>query len=595
MIGTRILLLLAGACAILAAHPGCAAEPASARLDRLAQEVHERSLDLFPLAETMGRGAGPRQGRLELTFTAEHRERQRRYHLWILNELTEIPAGELRHSEKLTHQLLAYRSRQALEWLELPFHQHYILIHLDGGVGNNLIRLVSRQPFRNEADYHAWLRRLQRYPEFLDSVVRLMRDGMEAGITIPRAILDRSLPQLRALAPDAREPATSALWRPVSRFPASMDSAARDRFEAAYRKLLVEEVLPAIRRLAAFVEHEYMPRARTTDGLSGLPQGDRMYSLAVRSQTTTDMSVDEIHELGLREVSRIQGRLLEAGKTAGFKGPVSELRHWLAANPENFPFTSGDQVIAYLNQLHARIVPQLPGLFGKLPTTPFEIRLTDQAIAASTPAQWYPPSDDRSRPGVFAIPIVNPRERSTYGLASLLAHEGMPGHHLEGALRLERSEIPAFRRRFRINAFGEGWGLYAESLGHDLGLYDEPLALMGRYGAELFRACRLVADTGLHARGWTRERVRRYLVEECGTSEARAVNEALRYMAWPGQALGYKLGELAIRDIRARAERRLGTRFDIRAFHDAFLAEGQLPLGMAGERMDAWIEAQEKR
>jgi uncharacterized protein (DUF885 family) len=195
---------------------------------------------------------------------------------------------------------------------------------------------------------------------------------------------------------------------------------------------------------------------------------------------------------------------------------------------------------------------------------------------------------------VFAIPVVNPRNRSTFGLASLLAHEGMPGHHLEGGIRLE-NPVPALRRRMWINAFGEGWALYAESLGHELGLYDEPLALMGRYAGELYRACRLVVDTGLHARAWPRQRAIRYLVEQCGSTEGGAANAVLRYMAWPGQALGYKLGELAIRDIRAQAERRLGSRFDIRAFHDAFLAEGHLPLGMARERMEAWIDAQARR
>lgn len=463
-----------------------------------------------------------------------------------------------------------------------------------GGVANNLVRLVGRQPFRHEADHRAWIRRLQRYPEFFDGVARVLREGMGASITVPRAILARSLPQLKSLAPDAGDISRSALWRPVTRFPASMDAAARERFESDYRTLLEQSVLPAIRRLAAFVENEYMPRARTTDGFGSLPGGDRMYRLSVRSQTTTDMTPEEIHELGLREVSRIQAQLLEAGARAGFEGALGDMRRWLAANPENFPFTSGEEVVEYLNRLHARIVPRLPRLFERLPRARFEIRLTDRAIAASTPAQWYPPSDDGTRPGVFAIPVVNPRNRSAYGLAALLAHEGMPGHHLEGGIRIE-NRFPAIRRRFWINAFGEGWALYAEYLGHDLGLYDEPLALVGRYRAELLRAGRLVADTGLHAKGWTRERAIRYLVEECGATEAGSTNEVLRYMVWPGQALGYKIGEITIRDIRAKAERRLGSRFDIRAFHDAFLAEGHLPLSMARERMDAWIDEQAAR
>ena len=250
-------------------------------------------------------------------------------------------------------------------------------------------------------------------------------------------------------------------------------------------------------------------------------------------------------------------------------------------------------MIEYLNRIHARIVPQIPKLFGRTPKSRFEIRLTDPAIAASTPAQYYPPSDD-GRPGIFAMPVTNARQTSTFGLAALLAHEGMPGHHFDSGIKLD-NKVPDFRRRLSFAAFSEGWGLYAESLGHDLGLYDQPLELMGRYQYELWRACRLVIDTGLHARGWTRQQSVRYFVEECGMNEAGATSEVLRYMVWPGQALAYKIGELTILELRAKAEKRLGQRFDIRAFHDAILEEGHLPLDMLRQRMDAWIDAQDKR
>ena len=289
-------------------------------------------------------------------------------------------------------------------------------------------------------------------------------------------------------------------------------------------------------------------------------------------------------------MKRIQASFLAAAQKAGFSGKVSEVRAWLRSKPENYPFTSGEQVIEHLNGIHARIVPQLPKLFGRLPKARFEIRLTDPAIAASTPAQYYAPTDD-GRPGIFAMPVVDPRQVSSFGLAALLAHEGMPGHHLETGIKLE-NKVPEFRRRMWFNAFGEGWALYAESLGHELGLYEQPLELLGRYSFELLRAGRLVVDTGLHAKGWTRAQAIRYLVEECGQTEGAATNEVLRYMAWPGQALGYKIGELTILELRAKAEKRLGARFDLRAFHDAVLAEGHLPISMLRQRIDAWIEAQ---
>lgn len=571
--------------------PGlCAAQTASQRLERLAHEVQERGLDLFPVGEIFSRGAGPRQDRLELSLTDEHRERQRAYHRWILAELEGIPAGELAPSEKLTHELLAWRARNSLEWLAFQFHQHSVFTHLDS-IAFGLVRVVGAQPFRNEADYAAWHRRLQRYPAYLESMERTMREGAAAGVTAPRVLAQRALSALEALAPD--DMTKSALWRPMRRFPASMDADARARVEAEYRRLLAQEMFPAVRRLAAFARNEYVPAARTSDGFGALPAGDAMYRLQVRFATTTDMTPDEIHELGLKEVKRVQALFLAAGEKAGFKGRPGEFRAWLRSNPENYPFTSSDQVIEHLYRLHARIVPQMPKLFGRMPKAGFEIRLTDPAIAASAPAQYYSPTDD-GRPGIFAMPVTDARQTSTFGLAALLAHEGMPGHHFEIGIKLE-NKVPEFRRRFWVAAFGEGWALYAESLGHELGLYEEPLDLMGRYSFELFRAGRLVVDTGLHAKGWTRQQAIRYFVEECAMTPGGAAAEVMRYMAWPAQALSYKIGELTILELRAKAEKRLGSRFDIRAFHDAILAEGPLPLSMLRQRIDAWIDEQDKK
>ena len=568
-----------------------AAQTTSQRLERLAAESYERALDLFPVSEIFSRGAGPRQDRFEITVSDEHRERQRAHQRWILSELEGIPPGALGPSEKITHALLAWRARDSLEWLAYPFHQHNAFSHLDGGVAHLLVRIVGQQPFRNEADYRAWFRRLQRYPAYLEAVEKVMRDGAATGVTTPFVITQRALAQLEGLAPE--DVTKSVLWKPMTAFPASVDADTRARLETDYRRILSEEMFPATRRLAGYVRNDYLPKARTTDGFGALPGGDKMYRYAVRSNTTTDLTPDEVHDLGLGEVKRVQALYLAAAAKAGFRGSVSEARVWVQGKRDTYPFTSGEQVIEHLNAINARIVPQLPKLFGRLPKTRFEIQLTDPAIAASAPAQYYSPTDD-GRPGIFAMPVTDPRRVSTVGLAALLAHEGMPGHHLEIALKLE-NKVPEFRRRMFFNAYGEGWGLYAESLGHELGLYGDPLELVGRYSFELFRACRLVIDTGLHAKGWTREQAIRYFVEECGQSEGGATNEVLRYMVWPGQALGYKIGELTILELRAKAEKRLGKRFDLRAFHDALLEEGPLPLSMLRQRVDAWIDAQDRK
>lgn len=570
---------------------GRGAKTASMSLDRLVKDSREKYLDLFPLEETMDTGPGPRQDRLEMYFTGEHRERQRRYHEWVLSSLRDIPLQELNRTERLTHRLLARESELGLAGLKFPFDQHFIFIQLDGGMANDLVKLVGRQPFRNGPDYRAWFSRLRRYPAFMDGVSQLMKEGMASGITIPRTIVERSLAQLDALAPPDQEMTKSALWKPMTQMPGTIDAASRNALEAEYRQLLASDVFPAARRLARFVREEYLPRARTTPGFGALPRGAEMYRLLVRWNTTTDMTPDAIHELGLKEVKRIQEKVTTAAAKVGYAGPVKDLGRWIQSKPEYFPFTTGQEVLDYLNGINARIVSQLPKFFGRMPKARFEIRLTDPAIAGSAPAQWYPPSDDGTRPGIFAIPVVDARQRSSIGLASLLAHEGMPGHHFDGSIQREGS-LPEFRRQGWITAFGEGWALYAEFLGHDLGIYEDPPALIGRYMDELYRSGRLVVDTGLHAKGWTRERAIRYMMEECAFEQTRAEREVDRYMAWPAQALGYKLGELTIHDIRAKAQARLGPRFDIRKFHDALLEEGHLPLNVLRERMDTWIAEQ---
>jgi uncharacterized protein (DUF885 family) len=579
----RILLLLAFSAPAL-----CGAQTASERLDRLAAEQTERILDLFPVSEIFGRGAGPRQDRVELSFSDEHLERQRAFQRWVLKELEGIPRSELAPSEKLTHELMAWRAGTSLDRLSTPLHQHTAFIHLNGGLAFGLVQVVNRQPMRNEADYRAWFRRLQRYVPFIDDVGRVMREGAAAGITTPRVVAERTVSQLDALAPE--DMTKSPLWKPMTGFPASIETAMRASLEAEYRKLLVAEVFPAIRRLTAYARTEYIPKARTTDGLGTLPGGDRMYRLAARHETTTDLTPDQIHELGIKEVKRIQAHYLAAAEKVGLKGTISDVGRALRDDPQLYPFTTGAQVIEHLYRIHARIVPQLPRLFGRMPKAAFEIRLTDPALAATTPAQYYAPSDD-GRPGIFYMPVPNPRRASTVSLAALLAHEGMPGHHFEIGFKLE-NKLPEFRRRLTMNAYGEGWGLYAESLGHELGLYDNPMDLLGRYSMELFRAGRLVVDTGLHAKGWPRDKAIRYLVDECGSTQGGATVEVLRYMAWPGQALAYKIGELAILDLRAKAQGRLGARFDIRAFHDVVLAEGNLPLSLLEQHVESWIQGQ---
>jgi uncharacterized protein (DUF885 family) len=560
----------------------CAQSPHE-RLGRVADQSHSRYLDLFPQEETLAIGAGPRMDRLEEHVSVAHEARQREHHERVLKAVAAIPARGLDESDRITRRLLEDRSRGALERLEYPLQEHMMLIPLDGGLAADLVQLMTRQPFRDETDLRAWMRRLERYPGLLSAARKRLEAGIEHGFTTPRVLVERSLDQWARIAAD--EPRASTLWAPAQRF----DSA----LAGEYEKILGEKVLPAMREFARFVREDYLPKARTTDGVDALPQGDRIYRMLVRQQTTTQLSPEAIHEMGLAEVRRIQLQVLLAAGNVGYKGELRDLRTWLRTDPANFPFRKPDEVLEYLRAIHARILPALPRLFHRLPRIPLEIRLADPALAASVPAQWLPPSTDGTRPGIFSMPVVDAREISIVSLASLLAHEGMPGHHLQGALARELP-LPAFRRGLRINAYNEGWALYAESLGHEMGLYDTTPALLGRYLDELYRAARLVADTGIHAKGWSRASAIEYMMEEGGLGERAATNEVLRYMAWPAQALGYKVGEITLRDLRTQAERSLGDRFDVRDFHQRVLGQGQVPLDLLRERVQAWIATRVK-
>lgn len=579
---------VAAACLALSPHAGASA---STRLAALAEHTYQAQLDLEPLLETYREGAGPRQGKLAIPFSRDHLQRSRVAHRRTLGSLKTIPVAELDETERITHRLLEYEARIELEGLEHPRLEHALLSQSWGGIASQIVFVIGIQPFRNESDYRSWFARLRRYPALLAEARVALERARRAGITTPAVLVRAALAQWSAIVPADGDVEKSTLWKPIGQFPAELDAVARLRIEDEYRELLSGEILPAMRAFAAYARDDYLPRARSTDGIAAIARGDRMYRHLVRLYTTTDLTPDEIHERGLKEVRRIQTQLILVAAPAGFKGEMKDFGGWIASRPENFPFKTGEEILAHLRTIHeTRIVPELPRLFSRVPRAGFEIRLTEPELAATASATYTRPASDGSRPGVFRIPVIDPKTRSLYTLRSLLAHEGMPGHHFDHGFA-DELDVPAFRKNFRTVAFGEGWGLYAESLGHEMKLYDEPLSLMGRYTAELFRAARLVVDTGLHSRGWTRERAIRYLMEEAGLAERGATTEIQRYMAVPAQALGYKIGEAAILELRAEAERRMGPRFDIRAFHDVILGQGHLPLSMLRERVGRWIAA----
>jgi len=416
-----------------------------------------------------------------------------------------------------------------------------------------------------------------------------MREGMASGVVQPRVLMQKVIPQLDALIKD--KPEDTLFWRPIANLPADMPPAEKERLTAAYRTLITEQLMPAYRELRRFVADEYLPKTRDTVAISALPDGEAWYAYLAKVQTTTDLTPAQIHDIGLAEVARIQGEMHAVMKQMGFEGSLQDFFvHMTTAKEYEYP--TEEALLADYNSLRERIDLRAKDMFSLVPKAGFEIRPVEAFRAASAAGGSYQgPSQDGTRPGVFYVNTHDLPSRKNWDRDALYLHEAVPGHHFQIALQQELTDLPMFRRFGGETAFAEGWGLYAESLGKELGAYDTPQLYFGRLQAEIWRAIRLVVDTGLHSKGWTREQVIAYMKANSATTDTEAVSEAERYIAIPGQALAYKIGELKILELRARAEEALGDRFDIKAFHAEVLEDGSLPLSVLEAKLDRFIAA----
>ena len=427
------------------------------------------------------------------------------------------------------------------------------------------------------------------FPVWADSAIANFRQGLKAGVVLPKALVVKIIPQLEAVA--VAEPAKSLFYGPITTLPARFSTADQVRLKAAYQQAIRTELTPTYLKLAQFLKTEYLPRARFTAGRQALPGGAQAYRYLVRSHTTTEKTPDEICQTGLREVKRIQTEM-EAVKTqVGFPGDLPAFFAYMKNEPKFRPFKTQQQVLTAYEAIHQCMAPNLSKLFGRTPKTAFEIRPVETFRAASASADYFPGASDGSRPGIFYVPILDAAQYNTVAapaLESLFLHEAISGHHYQFSLQLENTALPQFRRTPQYGAFGEGWELYCESLGKELGLYTDPYQYAGALCGELHRALRLVVDMGLHTGKLTREQAIQYLLGNEFISEQGATAEVERYMAWPDQALSYKMGQLKIRELRTRYEKQLGPKFDLRAFHGELLAGGAMPLAVLERTMDAW-------
>jgi uncharacterized protein (DUF885 family) len=403
---------------------------------------------------------------------------------------------------------------------------------------------------------------------------------------LPKAVMMSALPQFKQLVAVNAE--HSIYYTPVNNFPRGFSPTDRAKLTAAFQFTIASKLNPAVKRLADFLEHDYLPACRTSSGYDALPNGAQWYKTRVANQTTTDMQPEEIHQLGLREVARIQHEYARIGPQMGYQGRVAGLPTWVSEQAKYKPFKNEDEILNVYRKLNAKLNTKLPSLFSLRPKASLDIRLEPELTRATASDHYTPPADDGSRPGVFWAVVNDPKEYGSTGMATLFMHEGQPGHHFQMALTQELG-LSLFRKFYFSNAFIEGWALYAETLGKEMGLYDNPEDWFGHLNDEMLRAVRLVVDTGMHTKGWTREQAIQYMRETLGYSEPVARIEIERYMVWPGQALGYKIGAIRIQELRARAEKALGPKFSLPAFHAIVLGTGTLPLAILEKRVDGWI------
>ncbi|OGX87282.1 hypothetical protein BEN47_11505 [Hymenobacter lapidarius] len=564
---------------------------ASAPLAALFDEYWENRGRLFPLGAT-SQGDNRYNDQLPNDQTRAFRQQQQRFYQQYLSSLQKFDRARLSAGDQVSYDIFEYEMQSRLNGLQqntwmMPFAQFYSLPNTLGQLGAG----TGAQPFKTVQDYDNWLARVGQFPVWADSAIANFRQGMQAAVVLPRVLVLKTVPQLQAqITADATQ---SLFYGPITRMPASFSEADKTRLTEAYQQAIATQLVPTYRKLADFLQTEYLPQARTSTGLDAVPGGADMYRYNVRLMTTTDRTPEAIYQTGLSEVKRIRAEMEAVKNQVGFEGDLPAFFTFLNSDPRFTPYRTPEDVLTAFRMIQAKITPNLPKLFGRTPKSQFEIRQTEAFRAATASAEYNRGTPDGSRPGVFYVPILDATKfNTTSGMESLFAHEAIPGHHYQLSLQQENTSLPKFRRFASYPAFGEGWALYCESLGPELGLYHDPYQKIGALGDEIHRAIRLVVDVGMHAKNMSREEAIQYMMANEPISEQGATAEVERYMAIPGQALAYKTGALKLRELRTRYEKQLGAKFSLRAFHDEVLAGGSMPLAVLERKLDAWAARQ---
>jgi uncharacterized protein (DUF885 family) len=506
----------------------------------------------------------------------------------VLERLKAIDRDKLSAADQLSYDVFLWQQEKAVERQQYKEYQR--AISQRGGIQNaeNLAEVLS---FKTAKDYRDWLARMRGIPKQIADTTVLLREGMAAGNVPPQVLMQRVPGQINAQIVD--DPAESPFYKPFADINASLPKAERTKIQAEARQVIAGAIVPAYREFKTFFEQDYLPASRNTIAAADLPDGKAYYDFLAAQFTTTDLTADQIHAIGLKEVARIRIEMEKVRREVGFEGELPAFFEYLRTDPKFF-YNSPAELLEAYQAISKRIDPELVKVFKVIPRLPYGVRPIPDNIAPDTTTAYYQPGAlDGSRAGYYYVNLYKPDVRPKWEMMPLSLHEAVPGHHFQFARGMELADVPRFRRVGYFTAYGEGWGLYAERLGYDMGLYDDPYDRMGQLAYDMWRAVRLVVDTGMHSKGWSRDRAIAYFKDNAPKTEQDIVNEIDRYIGNPGQALAYKIGQLKISELRDRASRRLGAKFDLRDFNDAVLAIGSVPLAVLETHIDAWIEDQQ--
>jgi uncharacterized protein (DUF885 family) len=561
--------------------------PRNEQLHQLFDQYWEQRLQNFPL-EATAYGDSSYNDQLPVLFSATNRDKLRRFYLQNLEASKKIKEP-LNPEDAISKELFEYEMQINLDAFNypgyhMPINQFWSFTlefpQLGSGSGN--------QPFKTEKDYRDFLKRMQLFQGWCDTAIQNMKEGMSQGIVLPQILASKVIPQLQQVL--TTDPTKNIFYQPIHQMPASFNDSLKKALSNAYFYEISHSIIPSYARLKVFFEKEYLPACRQSFGLDALPKGKEWYQYLIRYYTTTNLSPDTIYQMGIQEVDRLTAEMEKVKAQVGFKGDLQSFFDYLNHDPQFFPFTSAQAVLDSFWAINRIQEPFLKKMFKAVPKTKFEIRQTEAYRAASASAEYNAGSEDGTRPGIFYTPILDPRKFNIVGMETLFLHEAIPGHHYQISLQQENKELPAFRKFLGYSAYAEGWALYTETLGPELGLFKNPYQYFGHLSDAMHRAIRLVVDVAIHTRQMSRDSAIAYMRSHERISLEEATAEIERYMAIPGQALSYKIGQFKIMELRKKYEQQLGNRFSLADFHEQILNGGNMPLEVLEKKLQGWAD-----